>query len=148
MSDDIERRGEDQVAAELREIASETDCPQRKMHLEIAAQIVEQGLFSHPSTFGLEIELSSLRTENDRLRSAAQDLIASATDHYFKRNGHRASIEGTDGEKCWIVLFDAFEALRTALQPTPAAPASEAPASAQATVIMPDDARHDGGDQL
>ncbi len=47
--------GEQQIADELRAIASELDCGQRQMHLEIAAQIVEQGQFAHPDTFGMQI---------------------------------------------------------------------------------------------
>lgn len=50
-----------------------------------------------------------------RLRDASANLIASASDTYKKRNGHLASFEDDSGEKCWIVPFDAFEALRSAL---------------------------------
>lgn len=46
---------------------------------------------------------------------AARDVIASASDTYKKRNGHLGSFEDDSGEKCWIVPFDAFEKLRSAL---------------------------------
>lgn len=59
----VERSGETQIAAELREIAKETECGQRQMHLEIAAQIVEQGQFLHPDNFGLAIENDELRSQ-------------------------------------------------------------------------------------
>lgn len=49
------------------------------------------------------------------LQDAANDVIASASDTYKKRNGHIGSFEDESGEKCWIVPFDAFEALRSAL---------------------------------
>jgi len=49
-----------------------------------------------------------------RLKAAARDVIASASDTYKKRNGHTGSFEDASGEKCWIVPFDAFEGLRAA----------------------------------
>jgi hypothetical protein len=48
------------------------------------------------------------------LQDAAKEVIASAADTYKKRNGHTGSFEDETGEKCWIVPFDAFEALRSA----------------------------------
>jgi hypothetical protein len=59
--------------------------------------------------------------QTDRLREAARDLIASASDIYKKRNGHLSSFEDESGEKCWIVPFDAFESLRSALDSLTAA---------------------------
>lgn len=50
-----------------------------------------------------------------QLLEAASDVIASASDTYKKRNGHLANFEDDSGEKCWIVPFDAFENLRTAV---------------------------------
>jgi hypothetical protein len=50
-----------------------------------------------------------------RLINAATDVIASASDTYKKRNGHLGSFEDDSGEKCWIVPFDAFEGLRSAV---------------------------------
>lgn len=50
------------------------------------------------------------------LIDAAKAVIASAFDHYTARNGRRMSIEGDDGEKCWIVPFDDFEQLRFAVE--------------------------------
>jgi hypothetical protein len=52
---------------------------------------------------------------DDGLASAARNLIASRTDHYTARNGKRMSIEGDDGEKCWIIPFDAMNDLEIAL---------------------------------
>ena len=49
------------------------------------------------------------------LLAAAKEVIACASDTYKKRNGHIGSFEDDSGEKCWIVPFDAFERLRTAL---------------------------------
>lgn len=60
-------------------------------------------------------ELDEAESEATRLRDASANLIASASDTYKKRNGHLASFEDESGEKCWIVPFDAFEALRSAL---------------------------------
>ncbi|CDZ43058.1 Hypothetical protein NGAL_HAMBI1146_58310 [Neorhizobium galegae bv. officinalis] len=51
----------------------------------------------------------------DRVIEAAREVIASASDTYKKRNGHLASFEDDSGEKCWIVPFDAFEGLRSAV---------------------------------
>ncbi len=61
-------------------------------------------------------EIEALRAENARLRGAALEVISAGFDHYTARNGRRCSIEGGDGEKCWIVPFDQFEALRAALE--------------------------------
>lgn len=60
-------------------------------------------------------ELDEAESEATRLRDASANLIASASDTYKKRNGHLASFEDESGEKCWIVPFDAFEALRSVL---------------------------------
>jgi len=51
--------------------------------------------------------------EHRDLLDAVNDLIASASDTYKKRNGHIASFQDDSGEKCWIVPFDAFEAVRS-----------------------------------
>ncbi len=59
--------------------------------------------------------LDEAESEGNRLRDASANLIASASDTYKKRNGHLASFEDESGEKCWIVPFDAFETLRSAL---------------------------------
>ncbi len=59
--------------------------------------------------------LDEAESEASRLRQASINLLASASDTYKKRNGHIASFEDESGEKCWIVPFDAFEALRSAL---------------------------------
>lgn len=57
-----------------------------------------------------------------RLEQAARNLIANRFDTYKARNGRKCSIEGDDGEKCWIVSFDDMAELEAAL-PTP--PSSE-----------------------
>lgn len=62
--------------------------------------------------------------EIKRLRGAARDVIASASDTYKKRNGHLGSFEDDSGEKCWIVPFDAFESLRSAVDASTASGAS------------------------
>ena len=55
----------------------------------------------------------------DALLCAARSLVSQAFDLYTARNGKRMSIEGDDGEKCWIVPFDAFEELRSMVAPAP-----------------------------
>jgi Lar family restriction alleviation protein len=52
----------------------------------------------------------------EALAEAARGLVDRASDTYRKRNGHIGSIEGDDGEKCWIVSFDDMEDLRRALR--------------------------------
>lgn len=56
--------------------------------------------------------------EIEALKVAGQSVIDQMFDYYTARNGRRMSIEGDDGEKCWIVPFDAMEELRAALSPT------------------------------
>lgn len=58
---------------------------------------------------------------NPRLVAAAQAVLDTAQDYYTARNGRRCSIEGSDGEKCWIVPFDQFEDLRRAALAQPEA---------------------------
>ncbi len=61
------------------------------------------------------VAIAELLSTLEIIREASANLIASASDTYKKRNGHLASFEDESGEKCWIVPFDAFEALRSAL---------------------------------
>jgi len=44
-----------------------------------------------------------------------QEVRDRAFDHYRARNGRMCSIEGDDGEKCWIIPFDAMESFDHAL---------------------------------
>lgn len=71
------------------------------------------------------VAIAELLSTLETLREASANLIASASDTYKKRNGHLASFEDDSGEKCWIVPFDAFESLRSALPS--AEPAKTAP---------------------
>lgn len=68
--------GDEQVADELRAIAEETECCQRKMHLYIAADIVRQGRFEHPDMFPYSIRIDDLERENQELRSKIQRMYA------------------------------------------------------------------------
>lgn len=65
-------------------------------------------LFAHPPA-----------AEPVGLREAAADACDSAFDHYRARNGRMCGIEGDDGEKCWIVPFDAMQRLRAVLDALP-----------------------------
>lgn len=76
-----------------------------------------------------DAEISSLTARVEELEralanltAAAQQLSGTKFDTYKKRNGHQASIEADDGEKCWIVhsdeifhLEDASKRARTTL---------------------------------
>lgn len=105
---------------------------------EAAAQIVERYVAGNPhtgQTFGgcpadiraMKSRLTSASVASPvadgagegKLREAAADLIATATDTYKARNGRTMGIEADDGEKCWIVHSDQIEALRLALSPKP-----------------------------
>ena len=55
------------------------------------------------------------------LEEAARNLIANRFDTYKARNGKLCSIEGDDGEKCWIVSFDDMADLEAALASHPVA---------------------------
>lgn len=74
---------------------------------QAAKQLVEGG--------ELLLQAEAAITDLTKLLDAAKDVIASASDTYKKRNGHRGSFEDDSGEKCWIVPFDAFEGLRSAV---------------------------------
>lgn len=64
----------------------------------------------------------------DALKAAAESLIAQKSDYFTARNGKKVSIEGDDGEKCWIVPFDAMNELEIALStPTDQQPKAEGP---------------------
>ncbi|WP_257540971.1 hypothetical protein [Sphingobium sp. CFD-1] len=60
-------------------------------------------------------------TKDEVLLVAARNVIAAMFDHYKARNGRMCSIEGDDGEKCWIVPFEAMGDLILAVEnaPTP-----------------------------
>ena len=64
---------------------------------------------------GLEGDIAAARDEVEALVGAGSDAISQASDHYTARNNRRMTIQGDDGEKCWIVPFDAFEQLRYAI---------------------------------
>ena len=82
--------------------------------------------FSSPYVDDLCIDaadrIAALEADNARLMGlvkeageAGASVIEQAFDYYTARNGRKCSIEGDDGEKCWIVSFDAFESLRATL---------------------------------
>ena len=60
-------------------------------------------------------DLAAQAVEIAALLDAGKDVIGSASDHYTARNNRRMTIQGDDGEKCWIVPFDQFEHLRHTL---------------------------------
>jgi hypothetical protein len=53
------------------------------------------------------------------VRQAAQAVLDRMSDTFTARNGRKVSIEGDDGEKCWIVHSDDIEDLRRALSRPP-----------------------------
>lgn len=63
----------------------------------------------------LVASLAECQREKEGLREAAANLIANRFDQYKARNGKMSSIEGDDGEKCWIVSFDDMADLEAAL---------------------------------
>ena len=46
------------------------------------------------------------------VREAIRSVIDGLSSTYTARNGRKISIEGDDGEKCWIICNDGYEALR------------------------------------
>lgn len=60
-------------------------------------------------------ERDALREMLDGVVADIRELISTRSDHFTMRNGERRSIEGDDGEKCWIVTFDPMFALETFL---------------------------------
>lgn len=45
------------------------------------------------------------------VREAIRSIIGNLSSSYTARNGRKISIEGDDGEKCWILDNDGYEAL-------------------------------------
>ena len=88
---------------------------------------------------------NSQNQHGDALREAAANVIAAASDTYKKRNGHVGSFEDESGEKCWIVPFDAFEALRSALgiENCPVCDQPLKPDDICAKVLPPDEAKEE-----
>ena len=70
------------------------------------------------------------------LVKVAQEVVDTAFDHYTARNGKRMSIEGDDGEKCWIVPFDQFEHLRATLERLSTQSTAEAVAAERERVAL------------
>ena len=59
---------------------------------------------------------SEEEVEREALREAARELSDRAFRQYRARNGKMCSIEGDDGEACWIIPWDAMDDLRQALE--------------------------------
>jgi len=74
-----------------------------------------------PATADAPDELAALRAENEKLRRAAEDVIASRMDTFKARNGRRLGLEDDSGEKCWIIPFDNMIDLEQALNRDPPA---------------------------
>lgn len=68
-----------------------------------------------PSDDARSDEIGRLREAHAVLLKAAQAVINMKFDQYTKRNGHKASIEAEDGEKCWIVHSDQIAQLEGAI---------------------------------
>lgn len=64
--------------------------------------------------------IAELEAENSRLKDAVLNVLANRFDTYKARNGKQCSIEGEDGEKCWIVSFDDMSELEAAVCSDPA----------------------------
>jgi len=65
---------------------------------------------------------ASVQEERDALREMLdsvvidiRELVSTRSDHFTMRNGERRSIEGDDGEKCWLVHSDPMFALESFL---------------------------------
>lgn len=56
-----------------------------------------------------------LRASGQRLLRILHDIDLTATDNYLARNGRVCSIEGDDGEKCWIIPNETMESVRQAV---------------------------------
>jgi hypothetical protein len=80
----------------------------QQVAIEKASALAEATLRTHPAP-------DQSAHCSGEVVEAARGVIERASDTYRKRNGQRGSIEGDDGEKCWIVSFDDFEDLRRAL---------------------------------
>jgi hypothetical protein len=55
------------------------------------------------------------RASGQRLLRILHDIDLTALDYYRARSGRVCSIEGDDGEKCWIIPNDAMESVRHAI---------------------------------
>ncbi len=92
-------------------LADEMTSLKQRQHIEGDGSAAYATVTGPQALRAIEAALS----EAERMREAGQAVIAQAFDHYTARNGRRIGIEGDDGEKCWIVPFDAFESLRAAI---------------------------------
>lgn len=59
-------------------------------------------------------KIREIEAENERLREVGTNLLGRMFDTYKARNGREVSIQGDDGEKCWIVHSDEIAALEAA----------------------------------
>jgi hypothetical protein len=57
----------------------------------------------------------TLRASGQRLLRIMHDIDLTALDYYRARDARACSIEGDDGEKCWIISSNAMESVRHAL---------------------------------
>ncbi|MBV2183246.1 MAG: hypothetical protein KUL88_01710 [Rhizobium sp.] len=86
-----------------------------KQAQDIIVQNLDQAAKQLVDSGELLLQAESVIADLTRLLQAAKEVIACASDTYKKRNGHCASFEDDSGEKCWIVPFDAFEGMRSAV---------------------------------
>ena len=86
-----------------------------KQAQEIIVQNLDQAAKQLVDGGELLLQAESVIADLTRLLEASKEVIACASDTYKKRNGHLGSFEDDSGEKCWIVPFDAFEGLRSAV---------------------------------
>ncbi|HHV68223.1 MAG TPA: hypothetical protein GXX48_11345 [Ochrobactrum intermedium] len=80
---------------------------------DATAEEILQSTIDHPNAVVMLKRMPDARAS--AVEKAARNLIAVRYDTYKARNGNLCSIEGDDGEKAWIVPFDAMADLESAL---------------------------------
>ena len=94
---------------------------------EAAAQAIADRLYPNGDkaansrnyiAFNAALATLATLSPDDKLRGAAEDLLAGAASTYTARNGREVGIEADDGEKCYIVHSDLITGLRAALGDT------------------------------
>lgn len=91
----------------------QTKPPVVMMPDDATAEEILKSTIDHPNAVVMLKRLPDARAA--ALEEAARNLIAVRYDTYKARNGKLCSIEGDDGEKAWIVPFDAMADLESAL---------------------------------
>ena len=108
--------------------AGDEDAAEEEYRREVDGVVLGEGWEASRDAFFAHLPLQAVATPAhaagkdalERVRAAAQGVIDRKFSTYKARNGREVSIQGDDGEKCWIVHSDDIHELEAAIAALPA----------------------------